>query len=154
MTTWSWAYIWWASSFGLKTSPANDSATQWGTRPSKEGLGIARSFVQTSLPNSWGFVVPLNLASVLKHQPLGEDTLNRYLANRRSNRGLHAYFSNQLSDSGAWHLLPWQAIRLGDWRSTTPIDGLTWVHFYLHCHARLEATASSPKCYGTLRRTS
>jgi hypothetical protein len=65
-------------------------------------------------------------------------------------------------DSGAWHLLPWLAIwlrgspliKLGGLRSTTPSDSLTRVHFYLHRRPRLEVSASSPQCYGTLHQIS
>jgi hypothetical protein len=44
-------------------------------------------------------------------------------------------------------------IRLGGFRSTTPTNGLSWTCFYLHHRSRLEMSASSPQCCGTLRRT-
>jgi hypothetical protein len=65
-------------------------------------------------------------------------------------------------DSGVWCVLLRLAIRFrssplirlwGLW-STTPTDSLTRVHFYLHRRPRLEASASSPQCYGTLCQTS
>jgi hypothetical protein len=63
---------------------------------------------------------------------------------------------------GARRILSWLAIRLrclsliSLWglRSTTPIDGPTWIHCYLHCGPRLEASVSWPQWYGTLRQIS
>jgi hypothetical protein len=65
-------------------------------------------------------------------------------------------------DSGAWHLLPRLAIRLGGsppiklrgLRGTTLTDSPTQVHFYLYRRSQIGASASSPQWYGTLCQTS